>query len=200
MKNIVKKVILPLVFASMFLFQAIPAFAAASPATLKVDGFDDREVISYSYSLDKATDEKGKVTGSAELTEFVIKVVPMENGNNQLQQWALSENDKRNAELEIYNTVSESVMKTIKMKDARCISQELKYSKEDGNYEEIRIVCSELENGSVKFENNVSQLTGTTVSNGSRQNQIIIICASVAVIAVIAVLIVVITKKKNKNK
>lgn len=198
MKNIFKKVLLPMLLAIVLVVPSFSVFAATNitPVTFEVTDFDKREVISYSYSLNQATDDNNQISGLPKMATVKVRVKATSDGNDQLQQWMLDPHDKREAKIVVQNTVDGSTSKTFVMSGATCVKHNLVYGDaEYGDYEDIEIACQTFQNGPIEYVNN--NLTGTTVSNGN--NNVVIIACSAAAIVAVATIAVVVVKKKNKK-
>lgn len=199
MKNIIKKVLLPMILAFVLVVPCFSAFAAdnLTPAVLEIAGFESREIISYSYSFDRATDDKNEPAGSPQMATVKIRVKATADGNNQLQQWMLAKSDARDAKILVFSKIDGSMSKKIEMTDATCVKHNLVYGDAKyGDYEDIEVVCATLSNGPIRF-NNSDVLTGTTVSNSN--NSVLIICCSAAAIVIVAAVAIIVVKKKNKK-
>lgn len=198
MKNIIKKVLLPMILAFVLVVPSFTALASIDviPAKLQVEGFEEREIISYSYSFDQPTNEKNEIVGLQKMTTLKIRVKATSDENSQLQQWMLAPDEERNAKITVYNTMNGEQIKTFEMTGALCVKHNLVCGDaEYGDYEDIEILCKEFKNGPVEYEN--GNLTGTTVSNSS--NNVVIICCSAAAIIVVAAIAIIVVKKKNKK-
>lgn len=200
MKNMIKKILLPMVLAFVLVVPSITAFAATNviPAILQVEGFEEREIISYSYSFDQPTNEKNEIAGNPKMTSLKIRVKASNDGNSQLQQWMLAPDEERNAKIIVYNTIDNVRVKTFDITDALCVKHNFVYGdSEYGDYEDIEILCKGFKDGPVEYENKNKNLTGTTISNSS--NNIVIICCSAVAIVVVAAAAIIVAKKKNKK-
>lgn len=202
MKNAMKKILVPFMIVCMALLGTATVFAESNvtPAVLKIQDFDDREIISYSYSLDQATDNDGNVSGAPEMQKFVVKVKPLNNGSDQLHKFMLEEAGTRNVSIMVYNKVDGSVAKEFKLEGAKCVGYKMKYSTNLGNYEEIELTAKVFKDGPVTLNNpdKVSTGIGTAVSNDSNIVQVVVISIGAAIVVAGAVVLVVVSKKKKK--
>lgn len=124
-----------------------------TPVELTVDGFEKREVLLVDYQFTQAVDREGQIAGIPRGGRINIRVKAMNDGNNQLLQWMLAPNDPRNVSILFYNTIDGSTMKELKGTGCYCIHFTEKWEDGEEHFEEIEIVCQELTNGSVGFEN-----------------------------------------------
>ena len=126
---------------------------AQTPVTLKVTDFADREVMLVNYKFNQETDIEGQLVGIPRGGFVKIRVQAMNDGNNQLIQWMLAPNDARDMEIAFEKTTDGSAMKSIKGTGCYCVNYVEKWEEGKGHYEEILVVCQNLENGGVKYEN-----------------------------------------------
>lgn len=124
-----------------------------TPVQLQVKDFEAREVIFVDYKFNQAIDVEGQISGNPRGGRIVVRVKAMNDGNNQLLQWMLAPNDPRDLKVVFYNTVDGSTMKEIEGTGCYCVKYTEKWEDGEGHYEEIEIVCQNLNNGGVKFEN-----------------------------------------------
>lgn len=200
MKNVVKKILIPFMVVFIALLGTVTVFAETStaPAILKIQGLDDREIISYSYSFDQETDKDGKISGEPGMQKFVVKVKPL--NNDQLHKFMLDSNITKNVNIVVNNKVNGSVAKEFKLEDAKCVDYKMKYSTDLGNYEEIKLTAKVFSDGPVSFKNpnKASTGIGTTISNDSNIVQIVVISIGAAIILAGVVVLVIVSKKKKK--
>ncbi len=126
---------------------------AKTPVYLEVKGFTVREVISVEYKFNQETDIEGQITGIPRGGKIDIIVKALNDGNNELIQWMLAPNDPREMNISFQNTVDGKIMKTIKGTGCYCIHYEEIWEDGQQHQEHITIVCQNLDNGGVKFEN-----------------------------------------------
>ncbi len=144
-----KKLISVLLALILMAIMVLPCFAAqnVSPVTLKIDGFEDREVISFNYEFGRSADIEGQPAGIPKANSFVIRVKGMNDDNNKLFAWSLSDDQPKDLTLDFINTVDGNDMKRISLKNTYCIRY-TEYWNQDGTYyEEIEVVAQEFRNG-----------------------------------------------------
>ena len=127
--------------------------ANVTPVQLAVQDFEPREVILVDYAFTQATDIEGQIAGIPRGGRITIRVKAMNNGNNQLLQWMLAPNDPRDLKVTFSNTIDGTTMKEIEGKGCYCIHYVEKWEDGEQHFEEMQIVCQELKNGPVSFEN-----------------------------------------------
>lgn len=124
-----------------------------TPVVLQVKDFEDREVMMVDYKFDQATDVEGQIAGIPRGGRITIKVKAMNDGNNQLIQWMLGENDARDMSIVFYNTVDGSTMKTLEGTGCYCVNYSEDWAEGVGHCETIEVVCQKFKNGPVEFDN-----------------------------------------------
>ena len=127
--------------------------ANTTPVTLSVKDFETREVLLVDYKFQQETDREGQISGIPRGGRVTIRVKAMNDGNNQMLQWMLSPNDPRDMEIEFQNTVDGKTMKKLEGKGCYCVNYKEQWEDGEEHYEEMEIVCQELKNGPVGFEN-----------------------------------------------
>ena len=127
--------------------------ANVTPVQLAVQDFEPREVILVDYAFTLATDIEGPIAGIPRGGRITIRVKAMNDGNNQLLQWMLAPNDPRDLKVTFSNTIDGTTMKEIEGKGCYCIHYVEKWEDGEQHFEEMQIVCQELKNGPVSFEN-----------------------------------------------
>ena len=127
--------------------------ANVTPVQLAVQDFEPREVILVDYAFTQATDIEGQIAGIPRGGRITIRVKAMNDGNNQLLQWMLAPNDPRVLKVTLSNTIDGTTMKEIEGKGCYCIHYVEKWEDGEQHFEEMQIVCQELKNGPVSFEN-----------------------------------------------
>ena len=127
--------------------------ANVTPVQLAVQDFEPREVILVDYAFTQATDIEGQIAGLPLGGRITIRVKAMNDGNNQLLQWMLAPNDPRDLKVTFSNTIDGTTMKEIEGKGCYCIHYVEKWEDGEQHFEEMQIVCQELKNGPVSFEN-----------------------------------------------
>ena len=127
--------------------------ANVTPVQLAVQDFEPREVILVDYAFTQATDIEGQIAGIPRGGRITIRVKAMNDGNNQLLQWMLAPNEPRDLKVTFSNTIDGTTMKEIEGKGCYCIHYVEKWEDGEQHFEEMQIVCQELKNGPVSFEN-----------------------------------------------
>lgn len=124
-----------------------------NPVTLEVKDFEAREVILVDYKFDQTVDIEGQISGIPRGGRITVRVKAMNDGNNQLLQWMLAPNDPRDLKLTFFNTTDGSTMKAIEGTACYCVHYIEKWEDGEEHYEEIEIVCQEMKNGPVAYQN-----------------------------------------------
>lgn len=124
-----------------------------TPVVLKIDTFEEREVIAVNYKFIQATGTDGQIDGNPRGGEITVRVKALNTGNNQLIQWMLEPDTARDVEVLFYNTLDGSTQKSLKGKGCYCFRYMENWTDGQLHYEEISIVCQELTNGNVEFKN-----------------------------------------------
>ena len=127
--------------------------ANVTPVQLAVQDFEPREVILVDYAFTQATDIEGQIAGIPRGGRITIRVKAMNDGTTQLLQWMLAPNDPRDEKVTFSNTIDGTTMKEIEGKGCYCIHYVEKWEDGEQHFEEMQIVCQELKNGPVSFEN-----------------------------------------------
>ena len=134
---------------------------AKTPVTLKVDGFEPREVAEVTYSFSQATDKEGQMSGIPRGGKINIKVKALnsEKGQVQLLQWMLEKSMSKKGEIVFMKTTDGSDMKKIEFEDAYCIDftehweDQVEGGTDLAHFEEIVLSCKKIKNGSAEYEN-----------------------------------------------
>lgn len=124
-----------------------------TPVELTVTGFEKREVMMVDYKFNQTTDEEGQITGIPRGGRITIRVKALNNGNNELLQWMLAETDPRDVSVVFYNTIDGSLMKSLEGKNCYCVHYKEMWEDGQDHYEQLEIVCQELLNGPVAYQN-----------------------------------------------
>lgn len=124
-----------------------------TPVQLEVSGFEIREVMMVDYKFNQEVDREGQIAGIPRGGRITVRVKAMNDGNNQLLQWMIAPNDPRDVRIKFFNTIDGSTMKELFGIGCYCVHFIEKWEDGQGHYEEIQIVCQELENGPVAFVN-----------------------------------------------
>ena len=127
--------------------------ANITPVQLEVTDFEPREVMMVDYTFNKTTDREGQISGIPRGGHITIRVKAMNDGNNQLLQWMLASNDPRDIKVSFSNTIDGSTMKVLEGKACYCVHYTEKWEDGEEHFEELDIVCQELKNGPVEFQN-----------------------------------------------
>lgn len=85
-----------------------------NPVVLEVSGFESREVHKVSYKFDQETDKEGQLIGIPRGGKVTVRVKAMNDGNNQLLQWALDPTGPKDFEIKFLNTIDGTAMKSLK--------------------------------------------------------------------------------------
>lgn len=124
-----------------------------TPVQLLVKDFETREVMLIDYAFNQTTDIEGQISGIPRGGKVKIRVKAMNDGNNQMLQWMLAPNDPRDFSVVFYNTTDGSTMKELVGTACYCVNYVEKWEDGEDHYEEMMIVCQQLANGPVSFEN-----------------------------------------------
>jgi len=126
---------------------------AVTPVKLEVKDFVAREVLAVDYKFNQATDIEGQIAGLPRGGHVTIRVKALNDGNDELLQWMLAENDAHDMKITFENTVDGKTMKTLEGTGCYCIHYQEKWEEGQQHFEEIEVVCQNLKNGSVEFQN-----------------------------------------------
>lgn len=123
-------------------------------ATLKVDGYTDREVVHFSFDFHQATDIEGRPAAITRGGRIHLKVRSLNEGNTQLLEWMVDPYLSKNGEISFLN-IQGNNMKTLKFKDAYCTEYEEIFDSLDDNsqYEVFTISAKEIEMNGVRHKN-----------------------------------------------
>ena len=124
-----------------------------TPVQLSVKDFETREVMMIDYAFSQATDRERQISGIPRGGRINIRVKAMNDGNNQLLQWMLSPNDPRDIKITFFNTIDGSTMKELEGVACYCVHYLEKWEDGEEHFEELQIVCQELKNGPIDFQN-----------------------------------------------
>ena len=124
-----------------------------TPVQLEVKDFEPREVIKVDYKFDQAVDREGQIAGIPRGGRVLLRVKAMNDGNTQLLQWMLDPNDPRDMKIVFTSTVDGATMKTIEGTGCYCVHYLEKWEDGEEHFEEITVVCQQLKNGGVEFNN-----------------------------------------------
>lgn len=126
---------------------------AKNPVELKVDGFQDREVMMVDYSFNQATDTEGQMSGIPRGGRVTVRVKALNDGNPDLLKWMTAPNLAKNGSIIFNETKTGNQMKTIDFRDGYCIDFVEHWEDKLGHWEEITISCRKLSVGPVAYEN-----------------------------------------------
>ena len=132
---------------------------AKTPVTLKVSGFEDREVASVDFSFEQACDKENQPAGIPRGGKITLQVKALNSGKPDLMQWMLEKSLKKDGEIIfMVSGDTDKKMKSIEFKDAYCVAftEHWEDTQEDtglAHFEEITISCKKISNGPVTFEN-----------------------------------------------
>jgi hypothetical protein len=118
-----------------------------------VKDFETREVMMIDYKFDQTVDREGQISGIPRGGRILIRVKAMNDGNNQMLQWMLAPNDPRDLKVTFFNTIDGSTMKELEGTACYCVHYTEKWEDGEEHFEEMEIVCQELKNGPVAFQN-----------------------------------------------
>lgn len=126
-------------------------------AKLKVDGYDDREVISVNYQFNQQIDVEGQPTGTTRGGILTIKVKSTDSGNTDLLDWVCDSYLSKDGTI-TWPRRDGSTMKTLAFKDAFCVGYEENFDSTNSQLqnEVITITCRQLTvtgKGSVQYDN-----------------------------------------------
>ena len=124
-----------------------------TPVSLSLVAFETRAVVMVDYKFDETGDREGQISGIPRGGRITIRVKAMNDGNNQLLQWMLSPNDPRDLKVTFFNTIDGSTMKELEGTACYCVHYIEKWEDGEEHFEELEIVCQELKNGPVAFQN-----------------------------------------------
>lgn len=126
---------------------------AQTTVTLKVKDFEEREVMYLDYKFEQQTDVDGQPNSLPRGGRIVAKVKAMNDGNSQLLAWMLADADGRDIEVVFQKPLDNTPMKTLTGTKCYLTKYEEAWEEGVGHHELIEIVCKELKNGGVAFEN-----------------------------------------------
>lgn len=126
---------------------------AKNPVELKVDGYQDREVMAVNYTFNQATDTEGQMTGIPRGGKIVIKVKALNDGNPDLLKWMTAPNLGKKGSVEFNETKTGNLMKKIEFEDGYCVNYVENWEDKIGHWEEITLSCRKIAVGPVSYEN-----------------------------------------------
>lgn len=131
--------------------------AEVTTAKLKVDGYEDREVISVNYQFNQQIDVEGQPTGTTRGGILTIKVKSTDSGNTDLLDWVCDSYLAKNGTI-TWPRRDGSTMKTLAFNDAFCVGYEETFDATNSQLqnEVITITCRQLTvtgKGSVQYDN-----------------------------------------------
>lgn len=126
-------------------------------AKLKVNGYEDREVISVSYKFNQEIDVEGQPTGTTRGGVITVKVKSTDAGNTDLLDWVCDSYLAKDGTI-TWPRRDGSTMKTLAFKDAYCVGYEETFDASNSQLqnEVITITCRQLTvtgKGSVQYDN-----------------------------------------------
>lgn len=156
MKKVLSLILsLVILVTSMTCFGLANAFASRTPYSLSVDGYKDREVISFNCEFDKLDDE-GNTTDVTKGGKITIKVPALKDGTPDLLAWMVDSSLAKNGKITVLDAKSGKASRSIEFTDAYCVNyEEVFNTKPDGtleHYEEITISCKTINFGNVQYE------------------------------------------------
>ena len=123
-----------------------------NPVALKVDGFQDREVMLVEYAFNQATDIEGQISGLPRGGRITIRVKALNDGSPELLKWMTSPNLAKKGSVEFNKTTDGSKMKQIDFEDAYCVDFTEHWEDKEGHWEEITLSCRKIALGPVNYE------------------------------------------------
>lgn len=131
--------------------------AEVTTAKLKVDGYEDREVIGVKYQFNQQVDVEGQPTGTTRGGILTIKVKSTDSGNTDLLDWVCDSYLAKNGTI-TWPRRDGSTMKTLAFTDAYCVGYEETFDATNSQLqnEVITITCRQLTvtgKGSVQYDN-----------------------------------------------
>ena len=196
-KTVFKRSAALLFVVCMIFVTAISASAAAPKAKLIINGYKDRDVISYTYSVTHDTDSEGQLTGTAKGGKITVEVKASNDGNTELLSWMLNKNLMKDGKIDVLDPATDKTTRSIKFKDAYCVNFAENKTEGKVHTETITISCRVLNVGDASFEKDWGTKfpTGSMLSDGGLW---IIVCVAVVAVAGVTSLVIV-KKKKAKN-
>lgn len=131
--------------------------AEVATAKMKIDGYDEREVISVHYQFNQQIDVEGQPTGTTRGGVITIKVKSTDAGNTDLLDWVCDSYLAKNGTV-TWPRRDGSTMKTLVFTDAYCVGYEETFDSTDSQLqnEVITVTCRQLTvtgKGSVQYDN-----------------------------------------------
>lgn len=131
--------------------------AEVATAKMKLDGYDEREVISVHYQFNQQIDVEGQPTGTTRGGVITVKVKSTDAGNTDLLDWVCDSYLAKNGTI-TWPRRDGSTMKTLAFVDAYCVGYEETFDSTDSQLqnEVITITCRQLTvsgKGSVQYDN-----------------------------------------------
>jgi hypothetical protein len=126
---------------------------AKNPVELKIDGYQDREVMMVDYTFNQATDTEGQMSGIPRGGRITVRVKALNDGNPDLLKWMTSPNLGKKGTIEFNETKTGNLMKKIEFEDGYCVNFEEHWEDKEGHWEEIVISCRQITVGPVSYEN-----------------------------------------------
>lgn len=156
MKKVLSLVLsMVILVTSMTCFGLVNAFASRTPYRLSVDGYKEREAISFKCDFNQL-DESGNISGAVKGGKITIKVAAMNDGTPDLFAWMVERNLAKDGKITVSDTKTGRVARTIEFNGAYCVGyEEVFNTKPDGTtekYEEITIACQTIKFGSAEFK------------------------------------------------
>ena len=131
--------------------------AEVATAKMKVDGYDEREVISVHYQFNQQIDVEGQPTGTTRGGVITVKVKSTDAGNTDLLDWVCDSYLAKNGTI-TWPRRDGSTMKTLSFTDSYCVGYEETFDSTDSllQNEVVTITCRQLTvtgKGSVQYDN-----------------------------------------------
>lgn len=124
-----------------------------TPVSLSVKDFETREVMMIDYKFDQTVDREGQISGIPRGGRITIRVKASTAATGCYRRSLLSPNDPRDLKVTFFNTIDGSTMKELEGTACYCVHYIEKWEDGEEHFEELEIVCQELKNGPVAFQN-----------------------------------------------
>ena len=85
--------------------------------------------------------------------KIVVRVKALNDGTPDLLAWMRGRDLPKEGKVNVNETKTGKVMKTIEFEGGYCVDFEEKWQDKAGHFEEISISCQKIKFGSVQFEN-----------------------------------------------
>ena len=194
-KTMIRRSVTMLLVLCLTALLAIPVSAKASGATLTIDGYVEREIISYTYTFTTTVDIDGQLAGAPRGGLLTVEVKAMGDGNCDLLAWMLERHLPKKGQIDLLDPATGKAIKTIQFENAYCIDFKEGMTEDGVHTEIVTISCGILSVGDAVYESMWTGSTGSVLSEGSWW-----IVGGVAVLALGGVAAIVIVKKKKSEE